>query len=132
MKINLLSLLCGVLCLCSCSNDVFFAEEEESGSVENVVFTVEDWKVEPQTRSTIDFETGQSSWSGTKSPYDRISVVPNVEDTYGFVTIQYPLSSLTKGCYANGVGTSLSTTSNSGWNMKNGVDYIAYYPAYTA
>lgn len=113
----------------SCTNEELLPEKDgNANSVENVVFTIEDWKTETGTRTIIQFG-GYSIWNDRY--YNTITVVPKTYDSYGNVAIKYPLGSLTAVGPANEAPSSLYTDANSGWNMKNGVEYVAYYPSYT-
>ena len=112
----------------SCTNEELLPEKDgNANSVENVVFTIEDWKTETGTRTIIQYG-GYSLWNNRY--FNEICVVPNVDDSNGMVAVQFPLSSLTTPGPVSQSASTLSTDANSGWNMKNGVEYIAYYPSY--
>ncbi len=115
---NLLLCILTTFAVVSCTSDDFTLDSGNgSGTVENIVFTIEDWKTENDTRA----------WSLSDGRFmflwdDYITVVPSVSNVLGRVAIKFPVSP-GDDC------ASYSITANAGWDMKNNVWYSAFYPS---
>lgn len=110
MKTSLKILGIFLLLFSSCTDEEQFANVDE---VQKIVMSVEDFKFENQSRTTLTPTDGGATFKWSAN--DTVGIFPETGSQ-----IAFPMTS--------GAGTNTATFTGGGWALKTSTPYMAYYP----